>query len=480
MRTNNTTYNFFDNKHYSIVALLSASLVAYTYIVLINRLTNVMGMWHLTSMLLLLTPLVFLLITKQVQNRYTKWFLLPILIMIANMFIYSNSFVQHFLPLIVIVLLILLYMTANHKAQHLYQTLLPKKTIALQPFGFIINFFSTLFTYQEQSNIYKRVGYALFLTLPFIYIFTKLFMSADNGFETFAKSLLEFKLNFWSIFGVVFYTLITLWLFLYSYSNKTAREIFKTKKSMDTLVVSIFLILINILFISFLVFQLPYMFGGEAYLKTHNINIADYARSGFFELAWVMGLVVSIYLFIMTRFIRVKIVSILLTLLLLATIIIGVSSLMKMYLYQNMLGATVLRYYIEWFNYFLLILLVLGIIFAFKKLPFAHFLNTTVLGGLLSLTLIASLNMDSIVASHNIEKFKNTPEILDKSSLFNLSIDVIPVLAKHNIQGDIFKENYYYNNVVSNKCEKFSEYHFGYCRIKKEYADYITIQKLKW
>lgn len=146
----------------------------------------------------------------------------------------------------------------------------------------------------------------------------------------------------------------------------------------------------------------------------------------------VMTLVASIYLFIMRRFKGEKRIVFFLSLLLIETMIMGMASLKKMYLYQSIKGATVLRYYVEWFDYFLLITLSLGILFLIKRFAFQKLLNTLFILGLLSFTLIASIDIDHLVASANIEKFKNTPEKLDKYALGKLSVDALPAVKGMN------------------------------------------------
>lgn len=56
--------------------------------------------------------------------------------------------------------------------------------------------------------------------------------------------------------------------------------------------------LINALFLAFVIFQIPYLFGGfELVQQTENLKLADYARRGFGELVTVAALVLPILLF---------------------------------------------------------------------------------------------------------------------------------------------------------------------------------------
>jgi len=145
------------------------------------------------------------------------------------------------------------------------------------------------------------------------------------------------------------------------------------------------------------------------------------------------------------------------------------------------MGATVLRYYVEWFDYFLLIVLVLGIVFLVKRYTFTSLLDIITILGLVSFTLVVSLNIDAMVAKHNIEKFKNAPEKLDKNALrWQLSIDALPVITQHKIKlkekkihdrHGLDKTSPWYEKYQRKNCDTFATYHYGYCSILKKYGE---------
>ncbi len=67
--------------------------------------------------------------------------------------------------------------------------------------------------------------------------------------------------------------------------------------SLGTIEICIILGLINALFISFIIVQIPYLFGGfELVRQTENLKLADYARRGFGELVAVAALALPILL----------------------------------------------------------------------------------------------------------------------------------------------------------------------------------------
>lgn len=85
-----------------------------------------------------------------------------------------------------------------------------------------------------------------------------------------------------------------------------------------------------------------------------------------------------------------------------------------------------------------------------------------------------------MVASHNIEKFKDTPEELDKAAISYLSIDALPVVKQYDVNitrkvyGHDENSTFYDNNWHKEdryECKRFAAYHWGYCSRLKEYRD---------
>ena len=60
-----------------------------------------------------------------------------------------------------------------------------------------------------------------------------------------------------------------------------------SRLAIGTIELTVVLGLIDVLFVTFVVFQLPYLFGGQTQAAT--LGYSAYARRGFFELVWVAG-----------------------------------------------------------------------------------------------------------------------------------------------------------------------------------------------
>ena len=421
------------------------------------------GAWDIIVYLLLLTPLAYLAWKKELKNEHIKWFFPLLLLMIWDMFYYSNDLVQNFVPLFFYLLLITLYFNSMHKVHSFYQTLLVRSELPWRGISYIKDFLENLFVRESDKKLYARIFFAILITIPFLVVFVSLLFSADENFRGVLTQMFDFELGFELRYflTVPLYFILYLLLFIYGSSNHKDRTNITKTKSLDMLIVGIFLGMINLLFALFIMVQIPFLLG-EPNLPAHT-TLAEFAREGFFQLMMVMGIVLLIFLFIMRRFKGEKVAIFMLGGLLIETVIMGLVSLKKMHLYQSIKGATVMRYYVEWFDYFLLIVLVVGVLFLIKKLEFRKLLNVVAVLGMFAFGLVISLNVDGMVASHNIEKFKNKPNELDKDAISRLSIDALPM-----VQGSDISIDTYYK--TTRDCEKFSNYHLGYCLKLSKYG----------
>jgi len=440
------------------------------------------GGWHIVLYITLLTPLLYLIWKKEIVNPYTKWFIPLLVIMIADMFVYSNDMVQFTLPIVFYIMVILLYLSSMQKVHSFYQTLIPRLALPIRAISYIKYFLDGLLLKKGDKKLYARIGQALLITLPFLGVFIALLIGADSQYSHFMTHLFRFNSHFelHYLITMPLYFLTYLLLFIYGFSNHKTRTKLQDTKVLDLLIVGIFLGLINLLFLSFIAMQIPFLVDSSNIPQY--VNIAEFAREGFFQLMAVMGLVMFIFLFIMRRFKGEKRITFFLVGLLVQSIIMGIVSLKKMHLYQEIKGATVLRYYVEWFDYFLILSLILGIVFLLRKYTFTKLLNIITILGLVSFTLIVSLNIDAMVAKHNIEKFRDNPSDLDKEALRWLSIDALPVMK--NTHTNLYRTNYDINGKVSSSyfdtefykepertsCNSFKTYHYGYCSTLKKYG----------
>ena len=249
------------------------------------------GSWNIIAYILLLLPLIQMIQSKQIANPYARWVVLFLFVLIFDIFYYNNDLARVFLPLVVYGTIGILYIGSMQKMDHFFQVLLPKlnRTIKLtDSIGMILrpilHTLSSIDRYKEsliRNSLYMRIGFALIITLPMVGVFLALFMASDPNFNYFIKNTISFDNPFEirHAFTIPLLFLLYIILFGYALSNRDSRAINLNAKAFDPIVIGIFLGALNLLFVSFLSFQLAYLFGGDEYIKEMGLSISSYARS---------------------------------------------------------------------------------------------------------------------------------------------------------------------------------------------------------
>jgi Domain of unknown function (DUF4173) len=177
---------------------------------------------------------------------------------------------------------------------------------------------------------------------------------------------------------------------------------------------------------------------GDA-LRSAGVTYADYARSGFFQLLWVAGITLVV-LVLFSRitalnqpsskraFVVLAEVAIALTLL-----IVAVAS-MRLSLYEDAYGFTMLRLYSHLFAgliavIFLLLAADLGGVFRSRR----WFVGATAITALTLLLALNFANPEALVAGFNVDRAASTGE-LDPQYLTELSGDAVPTLLASRAQ----------------------------------------------
>lgn len=187
------------------------------------------------------------------------------------------------------------------------------------------------------------------------------------------------------------------------------------------------------LFLAFVVVQARYLFGGEALVTSlTGLSYAEYARQGFFELAWVAGL--SLPLLLLAEWLLDKTEprrarafrAMAAVVLILLSIIIG-SALYRMGLYVSAYGLTELRFYVTAFMVWL------AAIFGWFALTVLrgrreHFATGAFFGGVAAVALLNLVNPEAIIARTNLARAAAGARF-DAGYLASLSADALPTVV---------------------------------------------------
>lgn len=316
---------------------------------------------------------------------------------------------------------------------------------------------------EGRLNTLKKILLGLVISLPLLWIVILLLSSADLMFSRMISELPDLLLNVnlgETIYRGLWVVLIGLYLFGYirgmlvtetrsdeKVSDSVDGDVSKkvqndTKKvqdgseqihlpSLDPVVAGTILTVINLVYILFVFIQFSYFFGGGMGTLPSDITYAEYARSGFMELMLVT--VINFTILLMTLHMRKqpssslrKMLRVLLTLLVVCTFVMLISAYSRLTLYEEAYGYTRFRLLAHAFMIFLGLLFVL----AFRRIwnEKVSLLRQYIVVGIIAYVIINYINIDRMIAVHNIERYQKTGRI-DVYYLGRLSADSMPALV---------------------------------------------------
>jgi Domain of unknown function (DUF4153) len=294
-------------------------------------------------------------------------------------------------------------------------------------------------TRELRSERPRAIGRGLALGLPLLAVFGSLFVAADAVFKSFVTSALPTFDNPLEHVGLVFGTA---WV-----SAGLLRDVLAARDdqrpvspgsirgtrigvSIGTTEVAIALGALNALFLSFVLVQFRYLFGGQRLVEARaHLTYAEYARHGFFELVAVAVLVLLVLLAVdaLVRGSRgggVLLVRCLCAGLLALVFVVMASALQRLRLYEHAYGLTELRIYavgiIAW----------LGAVFAWFGVTVLRgrrgwFALGAVVAGFAATAILNAVNPDALVVRTNLERSR-----VDIPYVAGLSDDAVPAMLE--------------------------------------------------
>lgn len=191
------------------------------------------------------------------------------------------------------------------------------------------------------------------------------------------------------------------------------------------------------LFAAFLLAQSTALFGGHDYLRrTTGLTYAEYVHQGFGQLTVATALTLAVIAWALRKAPRTTVRErVVLRSVLGAqcalTLAVVASALYRMSLYQDAYGFTVLRLYVDAFELWLGLVVVLVLVAVVRLRPTggsAWLPRAAVASGAVMMLGLAVLNPDGWVASHNAERYAETGR-LDVEYLAGLSDDAWPAIV---------------------------------------------------
>lgn len=342
-------------------------------------------------------------------NRWSYWFLLPVLFSIIATALYASSQAQ-IIGLIVATLSFTLFAywsTAPVPRFDMVHHFLPYDFFreTLLPFGFS----STVFQPMSHGAKWKSIFIGALISLPILFVFISLFASADQLFsKTISDAftffdVVEFVVKvFWD---VILFVMILCggWI---AWSRVTENRVPRWNIQdirVDHAIVNTVLVLMNILFLVFVGFQFVYFFAGHDYIQGRELVYSEYMRQGFDQLLFAAGLVLggTFILHRLTQFTS-RVTAFLCGSLIVQTLVILGSATKRLWLYVDAYHLSIQRYWGFVILFFVLLMLLGYLVTLLRQICFSNQLKLTMIFTLSFFSAVLLVNQNQVIAQWNL------------------------------------------------------------------------------
>jgi hypothetical protein len=283
------------------------------------------------------------------------------------------------------------------------------------------------------------VSRGILLAAPLLLLFGALLVAADAIFERLVIDIFGFDLAevFSHLFLITFFAWITAGVLRAGLIARVPQNVAIPRPrvlSLGIVEVGIVLGLLDLMFLTFVVIQVRYLFGGAGRVAaTASLNYAEYARRGFFELVTVTALALPLLL-IAHWLLRAenraheRLFKALAGIMVALLFVVVASALQRMYLYQQEFGLTELRLYTTIFMVWISTVL-LWFVLTVMRARRDRFAFGALLAGFAAIFAINAMNPDALIARTNIDRMEQGRRF-DAYYLTTLSADAAPVLVE--------------------------------------------------
>ena len=288
---------------------------------------------------------------NKIYNKKGFFLLIPILLLGSTYFIFANR-VFYTMNLFVLALLhILMYAIVTNNFIHIGNIALDTAidledaiTITKEKTNKVIGKQKIV----EKERM-KKVAISLLFVFAIVGIILILLASADSIFASLFSGVRIFfrNMNMTTIWSLMLRIIIiaVVYLFFLNYTLKLQKEYNQKEKKTKNVkneyefTIKLLLIALNIIYLVFCFIQIESLFAKINMQET--FNYANYARTGFFQLMFVS--IINFAIILVSNRYDKKLIKILNLLLVIFTVVIAISSMYRMYMYEMEYGLTYLR-----------------------------------------------------------------------------------------------------------------------------------------
>ncbi len=396
------------------------------------------------SVLLFTVISVFLLIAflqkcGKVKNKNAVYLAFPIILLSSTYFIYNNEFFSTLNVFVIPILLGIMVVWACVDTFKLRELFGKSINLVIGSLEFIPNAISLIKASiigdkkeakeeqkQDKHKNAKLIGIGIVCSLPLLLIILALLVSADgvfaNAFDViFSKIEFIFTSDFiieligrLIVIALVFIYIVCI---LYNIFNKNSafqreyKEKNILKSHINPVIINTILTIINVVYLAFTVIQFIYLYSyifSDAHLNA-TLNLAQYARQGFFQLMVIT--IINFAIILLTNEnqkkeeTKNKYTKCMNVTMCVFTIVIAISAFMRMRLYESEYGYTFLRLMV----YVILITEIIAIIptILYILRQKVNLLKAYLVIGIAMYVVTNFANIDYLIAKNNINRAMN-------------------------------------------------------------------------
>ncbi|MES2603395.1 MAG: DUF4173 domain-containing protein [Pseudomonadota bacterium] len=271
------------------------------------------------------------------------------------------------------------------------------------------------------------------LAIPLLLLFARLFAAADATFESYLRELpaLLSESTLEHLFLVLFLSWLCFGLLAAAWRERSMPRLPTINFRLGDVEVSVLMGLLALLFVVFAALQLGHLLqDADGITRSTGLTIADYARRGFFQLAWIAALAL-IVLQLLAFFSRnQRLYAGFAALLLVCVLILLASAVQRMGFYIVSFGLSIDRIMAS-----AVMLWLTGCLLLFASTVLRNrsegFASGVAGMGMAVCLALALMNPAALVTRVNIERSLSDPVTLDTIYLSNLGADAVPTLLEY-------------------------------------------------
>lgn len=387
------------------------------------------------SVLLFAVVCVFLIIAflkkhDRIKNKNATYLSIPILLLSSTYFIFNNEFfsILNFVVIPLLLGIMIVWATADIV---FFRELIGKSiNLVIGSLEFLPNsikvitdaFKSKSEDKQTKHKKAKLIGLGILCSIPLLLIILALLMSADGVFAQIFSNVfekIEYIFSGEFIGNLIGRIIVAILVFVYivcivynifsktSAFNKEYKEKEFIKFHIDSTIINTVLTIINVVYLIFTGVQILYLVANES--LNESLNLAQYARQGFFQLMFIT--IINFAIILLTNANEKKeeqknnYTKWMNVLMCIFTIVIAVSAFARMHLYESEYGYTFLRLMV----YFILATEIVAILptiyYIFRQK--LNLLKSYLIIGIVAYIIMNFANIDYMIAKNNVDRVRN-------------------------------------------------------------------------